>query len=608
MKNFLWIFRYVKPYWPYALLNVLTNVLSVVFSLFSITLVAPFLGILFGTKPLVTIKPTASLLSTSGAIDWLNYSISKIIIDHGKSDALLFICLLIAGMILFKNLFRYLGMYYIAPIRNGVSMDVRSDIHNKILALPLSYFSEERKGDLMARFTSDVQEIEWTILSSLEAVFRDPFNILFFLGWLLYMSPQLTLFIFIMLPLTALIIGLVGKSLKKTSARGQEQMGVLLSIVEETLSGLRIIKAFTAQKQVKQKFENTNQSFGQLMVKMYRKRDLASPLSEFLGVGVMVTVMWYGGQLIFEGKSTLQPDIFIAYIALFSQILPPAKSLTQAFYNVKKGVASAERVRSILEAPLNITEKPDAKDLNTFSSEIKYEQVSFSYLLGQQVLQQVQMVIPKGKTIALVGQSGSGKSTLADLLPRFYDVESGTITIDGINIKDLKIDSLRKLIGVVTQESILFNDSIYNNIAFGIENVSAQDVEHAAKIANAHDFISAMPDAYQSNIGDRGSKLSGGQRQRISIARAVLKNPPILILDEATSALDTESERLVQDALTKLMQNRTTLVIAHRLSTIQHADEIVVLSMGRVIERGSHQQLLLQNGNYKRLFDMQAFV
>jgi subfamily B ATP-binding cassette protein MsbA len=572
-------------------------------------MVMPFLGLLFGTQQLVYTLPTTKAFSADGILQYLNYYISQIIIHYGKSDALLFVCIVVAIMVLLKNLFRYLGMYYIAPIRNGVSRDMRNEIHNKILALPLSYFSDERKGDIMARTTNDVQEIEWTILSSLEAMFRDPFNVVFFLGAMLYMSVQLTLFIFIMLPITGVIIGLIGRSLKKTSAKGQHQMGVLLSILEESLSGLRIIKAFTAEKQIGEKFEETNSNYGKLMVRMYRKRDLASPLSEFLSVVVMVAVMYYGGQLIFGGANTLQPSVFIAYIAIFTQVLPPAKSITQAFYNVKKGVASADRVRAILEAPLVITESENAQPISEFTTAISYNNVSFAYRNydNVQVLSNINLVVPKGKTIALVGQSGSGKSTMADLLPRFYDVQGGSITIDGHDIRNLKIKDLRALMGNVTQESILFNDTVFNNIAFGMEGMPEEEVIKAAQIANAHDFIVAMEHGYQTNIGDRGGKLSGGQRQRISIARAVLKNPPILILDEATSALDTESERLVQDALTKLMKNRTTLVIAHRLSTIQHADEIIVLQKGEIMERGTHDALLQNGGTYKRLYDLQAF-
>jgi subfamily B ATP-binding cassette protein MsbA len=609
MKNFLWIARYLKPYWVYALMNVIANIFSVIFDLFSISMVVPFLGLLFGTQKLVTEHPVASAFSASGLLQYVNYYISQIIITYGKSDALLFVCIMVATMVLLKNTFRYLGMYFIAPVRNGVSKDMRNEIHNKILALPLSYFSDERKGDIMARTTSDVQEIEWTILSSLEAMFRDPFNVFAFLFALLYMSPQLTVFILIMLPFSGLVIGLIGKSLKKTSAKGQQQMGVLLSIIEESLSGLRIVKAFTAERQVGEKFEKANSDYGKLMIRMYRKRDLASPLSEFMGVVVMVVVMWYGGQLIFKGQNALEANVFIAYIALFTQILSPIKSITTAFSNIKKGVASADRVRVILDAPLVIVDKPNAKSISTFTEGISYNNISFAYRNydNEPVLTNVSINIPIGKTVALVGQSGSGKSTLADLLPRFYDVQEGNITIDGHDTRDIKIKDLRALMGNVTQESILFNDTVFNNIAFGMQDATEKDVIQAAKIANAHDFIIDMENGYQTNIGDRGGKLSGGQRQRISIARAVLKNPPILILDEATSALDTESERLVQDALTKLMKNRTTLVIAHRLSTIQHADEIIVLQKGKIMERGNHESLLNTNGVYKRLHDMQAF-
>ncbi len=609
MKNFLWIYRYVKPYWVYAVLNIITNIFSVIFSLFSIGMVAPFLGLLFGTQQLETQLPD-NIYSTSGAIKLLNYGISYMIINYGKANALLFVCILVSTMIFFKNLFRYLGMYFLAPIRNGVSMDIRNEMHQKVLRLPLSFFSNERRGDLMARMTSDVQEIEWSILSSLESTFRDPFNVIVFLIALLLMSPQLTLFIFILLPLSGVIIGLLGKSLKRDSVKGQSMLGFLLSIMDETLGGIRIIKAFTAERFIDDKFRKVNNDYGRLMIRMYRKRDLASPLSEFLGVVVMVIVMWYGGKLIFSGNSGLKPDAFIAYIALFSQIINPAKAITQAWYNVKKGIASAERIRVILDSPEVIVDAETPVIKTDFNDKVAYKNVTFAYRNydNEPVLKNVSVTIPKGKTIALVGQSGSGKSTMADLLPRFYDIAEGEITIDDVPIKQIRLKDLRALMGVVTQESILFNDTIFNNIAFGIPNATEADVMAAAKVANAHDFIMEQENGYQTNIGDRGNKLSGGQRQRLSIARAVLKNPPILILDEATSALDTESERLVQDALTRLMQNRTSLVIAHRLSTIQHADQIIVLQKGEILEQGRHEELLARNGAYRKLYDLQAFA
>ncbi|MBP6650536.1 MAG: ABC transporter ATP-binding protein, partial [Bacteroidia bacterium] len=509
-----------------------------------------------------------------------------------------------------KNFFRYLAMYFIAPIRNGVVRDLRNGMYEKVLYLPLSYFSDERKGDLISRMTSDVQEIEWSIMQSLEVVFREPLTILLFLGTMITISPQLSIFVFVLLPIAGLLIGQIGISLRRTSAKSQAKMGVLLSTIEETLSGMRIIKAFTSELFSMEKFGKINDEYRRLMTRLYRKRDLSSPLSEFLGAIVMVVVIYFGGKLVLDGSSRLEPAMFIAFIVIFSQLIPPAKSFTEAYSNVQRGLASVDRINKILDAEVTIRDKEHALQISDFNHTVEYRDVSFAYHKGGTgwVLHNVNLKIEKGKTIALVGQSGSGKTTLADLLPRFYDLEEGEILIDGENIKDYRLADLRGLMGIVTQESILFNDTVLNNIAFGMPNIKEEDVIAAAKIANAHDFIMQMPEGYQTNIGDRGGKMSGGQRQRISIARAVLKNPPILILDEATSALDTESERLVQDALTQLMKNRTTLVIAHRLSTIQHADEIIVMQKGEILERGKHAELLQSGGVYKKLYDLQTFV
>ena len=507
-------------------------------------------------------------------------------------------------------MFRYLGMFFIAPIRNGVVRDMRNKMYDKVLNLPLSYYSEERKGDIMSRMTVDVQEIEWSIMQSLEMIFREPITMLMFLTTMVIISPQLSLFSLVLLPLSGLLIGRIGKSLRRSSSKSKEKMGILLSMMEETLGGLRIIKGFNAEKKMNGHFRNENQQYTDISVKVYRKTDLSSPLSEFLGVTVLVVVLYFGGKLVLSNDPSLNGSLLIFYIAIFSQLLPPAKSFTTAYYSVQKGLASAERIDKILEAEVTIRDNVNARSKKSFEKEIEYKNVSFAYREAQVgwVLNDINLKIEKGKTIALVGQSGSGKTTLADMLPRFYDPSQGSILIDGIDIKELKLQDLRELMGIVTQESILFNDTVYGNIAFGMEHVTEQQVMEAAKIANAHEFISQMPEGYHTNIGDRGSKLSGGQRQRISIARAVLKNPPILILDEATSALDTESERLVQDALNKLMKNRTSVVIAHRLSTIQHADEIIVMQKGQLIERGTHTALLQRNGAYKKLHDLQAFV
>lgn len=599
-----------------ALLNAFFNILSVVFNLFSLTMVAPFLDLLFLKTDQDYAERIAKgvpemKLSVDALVDNFYYYFTSIIVDpeRGKLYALITICILVVVMFFFKNLTRYVAMFFLAPVRNGVVKDLRNKMHRKIMDLPLAYYSDERKGDIMSRMTTDAQEIEWSVMSSLEATFREPLTILLFLSTMIYISPQLTLFVFVLLPLTALLITRIGKSLKRTSVKSKERLGSLLSIIEETLSGLRIIKAFNAEQPIQNKFEELNSKYTTTMNRMYRKTDLASPMSEFLGACVMVVVMYFGGKLVLSADESLTAAMFIAYIAIFSQMIPPSKAFTNAFYNIQKGIASADRINKILDAENEIIDKPGAVVIDDFRIKVEYKDVSFSYRRGDtgNVLNKINLVLEKGKTIALVGQSGSGKTTLADMLPRFYDPTDGVIAIDGISLRDLKLSSIRALIGVVSQESILFNDTVANNIAFGMTGIQQQAIQHAAGIANAHDFIMQMPDQYETNIGDRGGKMSGGQRQRLSIARAVLKNPPILILDEATSALDTESERLVQDALHKLMANRTTLVIAHRLSTIQHANEIIVMNRGVIEERGSHNELLEKRGLYKKLYDLQSF-
>lgn len=547
--------------------------------------------------------------SSSGIVDYINYILAFSAKTDGKIHVLTYICLFIVVTIFLKNLFRYLAMYYIAPIREGVVRDLRNKIYNKSLELPLSYYSEERKGDIISRMTADVQEINWSIMQSLEMIFREPLTFLIYLISMVAMNPQLTLLAFICLPITALLIGRIGKSLKHSSKLGKEKMGFLVSMMEETLGGLRIVKGFNAEKQQADKFSEVNGKLTKIQIRVQRKVDLGSPLSEFLGTTVFTVILFYGGKSVLL-DSTMDGALLITYLIMFTQMLAPAKSFTAAYYSVQKGLASAERLDEVLDAPVTIQDSIDAQPISKFENEIEYRNVSFAYREGEVgwVLNNVNLKIQKGKAIALVGQSGSGKTTLADMLPRFYDTTQGEILIDGLSIKNAKIKDLRSLMGIVTQESILFNDTVYNNIAFGIENATEAKVIEAAKIANAHDFISQMPEGYQTNIGDRGGKMSGGQRQRISIARAVLKNPPILILDEATSALDTESERLVQDALNNLMKNRTSVIIAHRLSTIQHVDEIIVMHQGGIIERGTHTELISQNGTYKKLHDLQSFV
>jgi len=608
MKNYLRLLRYVKSYKGFAFLNIFFNMLSVVFSLFSLTMVIPFMNVLFGKEQVYA--KVEWTFSVNAALANFNYYLSQYIIENGKIPALTYICVLIIILFFLKNLFRYLAMYFISPIRNGVVRDLRNKMYNKVLFLPLTYFSEEKKGDLMSRMTSDVQEIEWSIMQSLEVIFREPFTVALYLATMVIISPQLSLFVFILLPIAGLLIGQIGKSLRRTSSKSQAKMGVLLSAIEETLSGLRIVKAFTAESFFQKKFYKLNDEYRRLMIRLYRKRDLTSPLSEFLGAVVMVIVIFFGGKLVLDQAVNLEPSVFIYFIVIFSQLIPPAKSFSEAYSNVQRGLASVERINKILDAEITIADKEHAIQLADFNHAIEYRNVSFAYHKGGSgwVLKNIDLRIEKGKTIALVGQSGSGKTTLVDLLPRFYDLEHGEILIDGENINSYKLNDLRGNMGIVNQESILFNDTIFNNIAFGLDNISVADVENAAKIANAHDFIMQMTEGYQTNVGDRGGRLSGGQRQRISIARAILKNPPILILDEATSALDTESERLVQDAITNLMKNRTTLVVAHRLSTIKHADEIIVMQQGEIIERGTHLQLLEKAGVYKKLYELQAFV
>jgi subfamily B ATP-binding cassette protein MsbA len=609
MKKLWKILRLALPYKGHALLNILFNIIGVLFGLVSLTLFIPILKILFMQDGVVSIAPLPitwdQITNTKLLSDNFNYAISQYIAEYGAPHTLLIICIVLVTLFFLKNLFRYFAMFFLAPVRNGVVKDIRNILYKKMLNLPLGYYSDQRKGDLMARLTTDVQEVEWSVMSSLEMMFREPFQIVFYLGTMLVMSPRLTLFVMIMLPITGLIIGQIGKSLKRTSVKGQRKMGEILNIIEETISGLRIIKAFNAIEYSQQKFEETNHSYYRLMNRLYRKRDLASPLSELLGVIVMVVVLWYGGKLVFSASKSLPPEVFLTFLAIFSQILNPAKAVVTAVYNIQKGAASIERIQKVLDAEETITQKPNAIEHKVFEHQIEYRNVSFQYEKDE-VLKNVNLTIQKGKTVALVGTSGGGKSTMVDLLPRFYDVVGGEILIDGIPITDLVISDLRAMMGIVSQETILFNGSLYENIAFGLENVKLEDVVSAAKVANAHEFIEKLELGYDTNIGDRGVKLSGGQRQRISIARAVLKNPPILILDEATSALDTESERLVQDALTNLMKNRTSIVIAHRLSTIQHADEIVVMQKGEIVERGNHYDLLENNGIYKKLNEMQT--
>jgi ABC-type multidrug transport system fused ATPase/permease subunit len=575
------------------------------FTIVSIPAIIPFLQILFDIEAPVIQKPDLYWSAVS-IIEYSKYWFSNLMHTESKEIALAYICIFIVLLFLLKNVFRYLSLFFMAPVRNGIVRDVRQQLFNKMMALPLSYFSEEKKGDLMSRITTDVMEIEWSILNVLEAFFREPLIMFGCLGLMIYLSPALTMFVFVLIIFTAIIIGGIGKTLKKKSSTVQEKLGSLVSIVEEGLSGLRIIKGFNAEKYQEEKFQKENNDYKRTLTHLLWRRDLSSPLTEFLGIAVVSILLWYGSRQVFSGE--LGAESFFAFLMAFYYVIDPAKSFSKAYYNFQKGAAAVDRVDHILNAEETIKEKKNALSIKKFNHSIEYRDVNFFYRKDEKkILNNINLIIPKGKIIALVGASGAGKSTLADLLPRFYDVSSGEVIIDGRNIKELKIKDLRHLMGIVSQEAILFNDTIYNNIVFGLKNISKEQVIEATKIANAHDFILNTENGYETNIGDRGNKLSGGQRQRITIARAVLKNPPILILDEATSALDSESEKLVQQSLTQLMKNRTSIVIAHRLSTIQHADEIIVMQDGTIIERGRHEILLGQKGAYQKLVELQTF-
>lgn len=615
MKDFLRILRrFVPPYKRYLVGNILFNILSAILNLFSFALIIPILQILFKIdKGVYTYMPVV--------VDWANWDsvkalpeiwknnffwfVSDLIEREGGSFTLIILGVFLVVMTFLKVASMYLAFYMMIPIRTGVVRDIRNQINRKITQLSLGFFSEERKGDILARVSGDVNEIEASIMSSLDMLFKNPILISIYLIGMILISWQLTLFVFILLPFAGYVMGQVGKKLKRRSLEGQQQWGALMSQIEETLGGLRIIKAFNAEKKIQDRFERANEQFCQTTTRVYRRQQMAHPMSEFLGTATIAVVLWYGGSLILSNNSSIDAATFIYYLVIFYSIINPAKDLSKAAYAIQKGLASMTRIDKILMAQSDINDPEQPKPVK-FTHAIEYRNVWFRYR-NDWVLKGINLTIPKGKTVALVGQSGSGKSTLVDLLPRFYDVTEGSIAIDDTDIRQVKLVDLRGLMGNVNQEAILFNDTFFNNIAFGVEGATREQVEEAAKIANAHDFIMASEHGYDTNIGDRGGKLSGGQRQRISIARAILKNPPILILDEATSALDTESEHLVQEALENLMRNRTTIVIAHRLSTIKNADEICVMHEGEIVERGCHEDLLKLDGYYKRLCDMQSF-
>ena len=603
MKRFSRILFYLRTQKRNILLYFIFNILSIVFSLVSLAMLAPFLQMLFGREQLIKVQPVFSF-TAEGMLTTLKYYLSRLISEYGDLYALGAICITIVLSIFFKNMFSYLSYRVLAPMRNYVMTKLRSDLYAKILELPIGFFTEQRKGDIISRMSNDANEVEWSVMSTLEGLIREPLTILIILTTLILISPTLSLFLLVLLPLTGFIIGRVSRSLKKQSSAAQEEMGILMSILDETLTGLRVIKAFNAEKIIGNKFFSTNNNLNNIRNRMNFRRDLASPMSEFLGVLVLSCILWFGGRLVLQNDAILEAGSFITYIVFFTQIINPAKSLSTAFYNAQRGSAAIQRIEEILSAPSTITDKADAKTIATFDHGIEFRNVSFAYQ-DVTILKNINLKISKGKTVALVGSSGAGKSTLADLVPRFHDVSEGELLIDGVNIREYSLHSVRNLMGIVTQEPILFNDSIAANIALGVQDATSAQIEHAASVANALHFVQQKEEGFETNIGDRGSKLSGGERQRVTIARAVLKNPPILILDEATSSLDTESERLVQDAINNMMQNRTSIVIAHRLSTIRHADEIVVLQKGEIAERGSHEELLALNGIYKKLVDMQ---
>lgn len=605
---FLLLKRFVPPYKRYIVLNIFFNILSTLLSLFSFGIIIPILQILFGIdKKVYDYIPFGSGVSFKDAIiNNAYYWINSVIDQHGASFMLMILGAFLILMTFLKTGASYLASHFMIPIRSGIVRDIRVTLFDKILDLPIGFFTNERKGDIIARMTGDVGEVENSIMCSLDMLFKNPIMIAVYFGTMVALSWQLTLFVLVLLPFSGFIMGKVGKKLKKSSSIGQQQFGDLLSQIDETLGGLRIIKAFNAEKKIENRFKKSNDAHRKTINRISRRYALAHPMSEFLGTATIAIVLWYGGSLILSNSSSIDAASFIYYLIIFYSIINPAKEFSKAAYAIQRGLASMERVDKILSAENPIKDPVTPEVVEEFKDAIEFKDVWFKYQ-DIWVLKGVNLRIPKGKTVALVGQSGSGKSTMVDMIPRFYDVQKGSITIDGHDIRNLSVKNLRALMGNVNQEAILFNDTFYNNISFGVSSATEEQVHTAAKIANAHDFIMATEEQYETSIGDRGCRLSGGQRQRLSIARAVLKNPPVMILDEATSALDTESERLVQNALENLMRNRTSVVIAHRLSTIKNADIICVMHEGEIVERGTHEELLALEGYYKKLCDMQSF-
>lgn len=606
MKNIFRIFKYIKGYKREVILNLVFNLLYVFASLFSFVIVIPFVSVLFGIIKAPEVCPEFAF-NKDVIIDYFAFNLNHLSLTYGLYTCLAVLSVIYLVFAFLSALFRYLAMYFLAPVRNGVIKDLRNDIYHKITTLPLSFFSNKRKGDLLSRMSSDLSDIEISVMSSLQMLAKDPVMVIVFLIALIIASPKLVIFIVIILPLVAILIKQIGASLNRNSEKGQKQIGTVLSTVEETLGGVRVINAYNAGEIIQKKFEQENNAYARLMTKILRRKDLSSPLTEIFAIFALVVVVLFGGMMVINGE--IHPSILIGFVLLFARIIAPLQSVTTAYYNIKKAEAAAHRLYEILDAPERIIEKENAITTINFEDKVEYKNVSFSYIEEQGkeklVLDNINLEIEKGQTIAIVGRSGAGKSTLIDLLPRFQDALTGDITIDGISITDFNINSLRHIIGVVTQESILFNDTIFGNIAFGISS-SLEEVQKAAKAANAHDFIEKMPKGYYTNIGDRGLTISGGERQRICIARAILKNPAILLLDEATSALDTESERLVQESLETIMKGRTTLVVAHRLSTILNSDKIIVMDNGKIVEEGTHHSLLAKDGIYSKLIALQT--
>ena len=601
------ISRFIIPYKKYGILNIICNVFYALFSTLAMVSLMPMINVLFGENEKIYTKPTYLGLKKLKAYteDSLNYFITATTDNEGPQQALLYMIILIISLFLLKNIFNYLALYFITFLRNGVLKDLRNEVYDKVLTLPISYYSEKRKGDIIARISGDVNEVKNSLLAVLELIVKEPLTIAFAILAMFTISVKLTIFVFLFIPVSGFIISRIGKSLKRKSDRVQKEQGVFLSTLEETLSGLKVIKGFNAEGKFNKKFQESTNKFYNFSNILLNRQNLASPTSEFLGIVSIAALLWYGGSMVLIEK-TLSGGAFITYMALAYQILTPAKAISKASYKVKAGNAAADRILEVIETPSPLKDKPNATTKNDFANSIKLENVSFKYE-DDLVLRNFSINVPKGKTVALVGQSGSGKSTIANLVTRFYDVTYGKITVDGTDIRDFTKHSLRNLIGLVTQDSILFNDSVKNNILLGDETANDEQVIEALKVANAWEFVKDLPESINTNIGDSGNKLSGGQKQRLSIARAVLKNPPIMILDEATSALDTESERLVQVALENMMKNRTSIVIAHRLSTIQNADEIVVMQKGEIVEQGKHQELLDKKGVYSNLIAMQSF-